>query len=88
MAGLGACHFLLVETLNEPADDALPVRVLVAEPLGSQILLTVRIGNDTVKVSTHPTFETGPGKDVWLRFPADKVRWVDPESGVVLYPSA
>ncbi|MBW7884541.1 MAG: ABC transporter ATP-binding protein [Caldilineaceae bacterium] len=75
-----------METLGEPADDALKVRVLVVEPLGSQNLLTVKIGNNTVKVATHPTFQVEPDQDVWLRFPADKIRWIDRDSGKVLYP--
>jgi multiple sugar transport system ATP-binding protein len=75
-----------METLREPAPDALEVEVLVVEPLGAQNLLTVRIGQDIVKVSTHPTFVVKPGQNVWLRFPADKIRWVDRESGQVLYP--
>ena len=76
-----------METLAKPARDALKVEVLVVEPLGSQNLLTVQIGNDLVKVSTHPTFRVAPGNDVWLRFPADKIRWVDRQNGTVLYPS-
>jgi multiple sugar transport system ATP-binding protein len=76
-----------METLNQPAPDALKVTVLVVEPLGSQNLLTVKIGEDRVKVSTHPTFEVSPDTDVWLRFPADKIRWVDPKSGKALYPA-
>ncbi|MCB9077184.1 MAG: ABC transporter ATP-binding protein [Anaerolineaceae bacterium] len=76
-----------METLNQPADDALKVQVQVVEPLGSQNLLTVKIGNDTVKVSTHPTFDVQPNSDVWLRFPADKIRWIDREKGLVLYPA-
>ncbi len=75
-----------METLNRPADDALQVEVLVVEPLGSQNLLTVQIGEDIVKVSTHPTFAVEPGMDVWLRFPADKIRWVDYDNGETLYP--
>jgi multiple sugar transport system ATP-binding protein len=75
-----------METSRRPAEDALRVNVQVVEPLGSQNLLTVKIGGDTVKVSTHPTFEVAPDQDVWLRFPADKIRWVDPKSGQVLYP--
>jgi multiple sugar transport system ATP-binding protein len=75
-----------METLNAPADDALKVKVQVMEPLGSQNLLTVNIGDDTVKVSTHPTFEIPPEGDVWLRFPADKIRWIDRDSGLALYP--
>ncbi len=74
-----------METLNKPADDAVKVRVLVVEPLGSQNLLTVNIGDDRVKVATHPTFQVAPDDDVWLRFPADKIRWVDRDSELVLY---
>jgi multiple sugar transport system ATP-binding protein len=76
-----------METLASPAKDALQVEVLVVEPLGSQNLLTVKIGDDLVKVATHPTFHVTPGSDVWLRFPADKIRWVDRDNGKVLYPA-
>lgn len=75
-----------MESLSQPAKDALKVEVLVVEPLGSQNLLTVQIGEDVVKVSTHPTFAVEPGQEIWLRFPADKIRWVDPRTGRVLYP--
>ncbi|MFW6068409.1 MAG: ABC transporter ATP-binding protein [Chloroflexota bacterium] len=75
-----------METLRTPAADAMKVRVQVVEPLGSQNLLTVRIGDDLIKVATHPTFQVDPGDDVWLRFPADKIRWIDRQSGRVLYP--
>jgi multiple sugar transport system ATP-binding protein len=75
-----------METLAKPAKDALQVEVLVVEPLGSQNLLTVKIGDDLVKVATHPTFRVAPGTDVWLRFPTEKIRWVDRESGQLLLP--
>jgi multiple sugar transport system ATP-binding protein len=76
-----------METLAKPARDAVQVEVLVVEPLGSQNLLTVKIGDDLVKVATHPTFRVTPGTDVWLRFPAEKIRWVDRDNGKVLYPA-
>ena len=76
-----------METLSRPANDALQVEVLVVEPLGSQNLLTVKIGEDLVKVSTHPTFRVEPGQDVWLKFPSEKIRWVDRDNGKVLYPA-
>ncbi|MDT8306047.1 MAG: ABC transporter ATP-binding protein [Anaerolineae bacterium] len=74
-----------MEALTTPADDAVKVRVIVVEPLGSQNLLTVNIGDDIVKVATHPTFPVMPDGDIWLRFPADKIRWIDRESQRVLY---
>jgi multiple sugar transport system ATP-binding protein len=74
-----------METFNHPCEGALAVRVLVVEPLGSQNLLTVKIGEDTVKVATHPTFAVAPDTDIWVRFPAEKIRWVDRDTGVALY---
>jgi multiple sugar transport system ATP-binding protein len=76
-----------MEALAKPAKDALQVEVLVVEPLGSQNLLTVKIGDDLVKIATHPTFHVTPGSHIWLRFPADKIRWVDRDNGQVLYPA-
>jgi multiple sugar transport system ATP-binding protein len=76
-----------MEILAEPAEDALQVEVLVVEPLGSQNLLTVQIGNDLVKVATHPTFKVAPGAKVWLRFPEEKIRWVDHDTRQALYPT-
>jgi len=75
-----------MEAVNRPSDDALGVRVIVVEPLGSQNLLTVRIGEDIVKIATHPTFAVSADDDVWLRFPPDQIRWIDPASGKALYP--
>lgn len=75
-----------MEAVKQPSDDALGVRVIVVEPLGSQNLLTVRIGDDIVKIATHPTFNVAADDDIWLRFPVDKIRWVDPASGKALYP--
>jgi len=75
-----------MEAVDRPSDDALGVRVIVVEPLGSQNLLTVRIGDDVVKIATHPTFAVSADDDVWLRFPPDQIRWIDPASGKALYP--
>lgn len=74
-----------METLTKPADDAIPVVVDVVEPLGSQNLLTVAMGQDRIKVSTHPDMQIRSDQTVWLRFPADKIRWIDRDSGKVLY---
>jgi multiple sugar transport system ATP-binding protein len=76
-----------METLNEPAADALKVHVLVVEPLGAQSLLTINLHDDIIKVSTHPDFPAAPGTDIWLRFPADKIRWMDRDTGRALYPA-
>lgn len=74
-----------METTAQPSENGLEVEVLVVEPLGSQNLLTVKIGDDIVKVATHPTFSVEPGMKIWLQFPPEKIRWVDPASGKALY---
>ena len=75
-----------MDALPGPAEDALKATVLVVEPLGSQNLLTVAFGANRMKVSTHPSFQTRADADVWLRFPIDTIRWIDPDSKRALYP--
>jgi multiple sugar transport system ATP-binding protein len=76
-----------MEALIQPAENALQVQVSVLEPLGSQNLLTIPVENHTLKVSTHPDFHVAPGSDIWIRFPGDKIRWVDAKTGKAIVPS-
>jgi multiple sugar transport system ATP-binding protein len=55
--------------------------VVVVEPLGSHNLLTVRSGEDTLKVSTSPRVFPEPDSNVWLRIETNRIRWMDPETG-------
>ena len=71
-------------TAVEPADGAIAVEVSVVEPLGSQNLLTINLGENRLKVSTHPTFDVRPGQSVWLHLPTDQIRWIDPRDESVL----
>lgn len=73
-----------MEATRTSAADALAVTIDVVEPLGAQNLLTARIGEDTVKVSTHPDFQVSAGDTIWLRFPESKVRYMNPETGQVI----
>ncbi|NJL95367.1 MAG: ABC transporter ATP-binding protein [Anaerolineae bacterium] len=76
-----------MEALSQPASDALQVSVKVVEPLGSQNLLTIPVGTELIKVATHPDFESAPGQDLWIRFPARKIRWMDRKTGRAISPS-
>jgi multiple sugar transport system ATP-binding protein len=75
-----------MQTIMNPDEDALEVEVLVVEPLGSQNLLTIRVGEHIIKAATHPTFAAEPGMHVWMKFPSEKIRWLDRDTGVALYP--
>jgi multiple sugar transport system ATP-binding protein len=73
-----------METLTSPQDDALLVTVDVVEPLGSQNLLTIRVGDQILKVSTRPDMDIRTDQQVWLRFPTHLVRLMDAETGEAL----
>jgi multiple sugar transport system ATP-binding protein len=66
---------------SEPGEGLVRATVVVLEPLGSHNLLTVRSGEDVIKVSTRPNLFPAPDSDVWLRIEPDRVRWMDRESG-------
>ncbi len=74
-----------MEALSEAQPDAIGVDVKVVEPLGSQNLLTVGVAGNNLKVSTHPTFPVRADQRLWIRFPADHIRWIDPASDLVVH---
>lgn len=71
-------------TLEGPEENAVEVTVEVVEPLGSQNLLTVRVGDDRMKVATHPTFAIEPDDTLWVQIPPNQVRWIDPSTEEVM----
>ena len=66
---------------SESTEGGVPAKVLVVEPLGSHNLLTVRIGEDMLKVATPPDLFPAPDSDVWLELDPGRIRWMDRESG-------
>ncbi len=67
----------------EPAtgDGLIKATVIVVEPLGSHNLLTVKSGDDLLKVSTPPHLFPEPDSSIWLRLEPRRIRWMDAESG-------
>ncbi len=74
-----------MEALAEAKDGAFAVDVSVVEPLGSQNLLTMDVAGHRMKISTHPSFPVEAGQRLWIRFPGDKIRWVDPNTEAMIY---
>jgi len=70
---------ITVETA--PREGLVPAEVVVVEPLGSHNLLTVRLGEDLLKVSTQPDVFPAAGSDVWLALDPARIRWMERESG-------
>jgi multiple sugar transport system ATP-binding protein len=69
---------------REAAAGLIRAQLVVLEPLGSHNLLTVRTGDDLLKVSTRPDVFPTPGSDVWLRLEPDRIRWMDRATRAVL----
>ena len=55
--------------------------MLVCEPLGAHNLLTVEIGDDTLKVATRSDLNPPPDTEVWLRLEPNRIRWMDRSTG-------
>jgi multiple sugar transport system ATP-binding protein len=73
-----------IEALESPAQETLPAKVLVVEPLGSHNLLTVQIGDEQLKVNSHADASFRAGQDIWLRLVPDKIRLLNKETGQAL----
>ncbi len=70
-----------IEATTKAAPDSMPARVLVVEPLGSHLLLTVDVGGEPIKVQTRVDFPVAPEQTIYLRLESDKIRWFDTQSG-------
>jgi multiple sugar transport system ATP-binding protein len=70
-----------IQVRSAEVDGLVRARVVVVEPLGSHNLLTVRVGDDLLKVSTPPDLSPAPDSDVWLALDPARIRWMDRETG-------
>ena len=64
-----------------PAEGLIRSTVMVLEPLGSHNLLTVRCGEDALKVAVSPELFPQPATEVWLRLEPSRIRWMDRDTG-------
>ena len=66
------------------ANDGYPAEVLVSEPLGSEVIVNVKLGDALLKVRTAPEVRPDPGTRVYLRAAPEGVRVFDAASGAAL----
>jgi len=77
-----------LEAYLEPQPQSFPAEVLVVEPLGPHLLLTLMRERQPLKVTVPPDFPARPGQTLWLRPQPGRLRWLEPESGKALASSA
>ncbi|RKX69801.1 sugar ABC transporter ATP-binding protein [candidate division WOR-3 bacterium] len=68
----------------EPKKGELTAEVIVSEPMGSQQLLTLQVGDDVLKVTTRPDLRIQPKQVIGLSLTKDKIRLFDKETGKAL----
>jgi multiple sugar transport system ATP-binding protein len=73
---------------EQPGEGLIEATVVVVEPLGSHNLLTVKSGEDLLKVSTSPRLFPEPDSSVWLRLEPNRIRWMDAETGIAVDSAA
>lgn len=74
-----------IQVSQQALENLLNGEVLVVEPLGSQNLVTVEIGNERMKINVHADVNLNPGQRVWLSIPPEKIRWYEASSGELLH---
>ncbi len=70
-----------IDVGHDPRPETVPARVLVVEPLGSHLLLSVLIGTEMLKVVANTDFPVAQDDIVQLRLDPAKIRWFDPATG-------
>ena len=73
-----------IEVYQDAAPDRIPAEVVVVEPLGPHILLTLQAAGQPLKVTAPPDLRTRPGATLHLRPNPQRLRWLDPTSGANL----
>src|SRR5207237_10927519 len=66
------------------ASGAQAADVLVSEPLGSEVIVNVKLGDALLKVRTAPEVRPDPGTRVFLRARPEGIRLFDASSGAAL----
>jgi multiple sugar transport system ATP-binding protein len=58
--------------------------VYVVEPLGSEIILNIKVNDNIIKVNAPPSLKVSPGSSVWLSFKTNDVHVFDKKTGKAL----
>jgi len=56
-------------------------KVFMQEPLGSEVIIDIKVNDELIKVKESPDFRLEVGKDVWLSFDYNKLHLFDKKTG-------
>lgn len=66
-----------IDVWDQPEPGAMPARIEVVEPLGADLLLTVSVGSQQLKLLTRNDFPARANMPISIRPQPDKLRWFD-----------
>jgi multiple sugar transport system ATP-binding protein len=75
-----------IDVWDEEQPDAMPAQIEVVEPLGADLLLTVRLGGQQLKLLTRNDFPARPAMPISIQPQIDKLRWYD-SAGQLVAPA-
>lgn len=73
-----------LEAHPQQQPQSFPAEVLVVEPLGPHLLLTLTYQQQRLKATVPPDFGAKSGQILWLKPLPGRLRWLDPASGRAL----
>ena len=73
-----------IRLAETPAPDAQPAEVYLIEPLGSEVIVNVKLGDHLIRVRTKPEVRPEPGQTVYLAAEPGGVRLFDAATGEAL----
>jgi multiple sugar transport system ATP-binding protein len=71
-------------TVETKGEDAIEMEVYVVEPLGSEVVLDLRTGENILKLKTSPNFTPRIGEKIWVKFNKNKTHVFDKTTGKAL----
>jgi ABC-type sugar transport system ATPase subunit len=74
-----------IELSQQPVDGAQAAEVFLSEPLGSEVIVNVKLGETLVKVRTEPEVRPNPGETVYLRADPRGLRLFDANTGEAIH---
>jgi multiple sugar transport system ATP-binding protein len=69
---------------EKTSENDIKASVYVVEPLGSEAIVDVKIGENIVKAKENPFFKASIGEQVWIAFDGDQVHIFDKKSGDII----
>jgi ABC-type sugar transport system ATPase subunit len=70
---------------DKPKEKSIPAEIYVTEPLGSETIVDIKLGENVIKVLTEPDFSGTSDQSVWITFDSHKLHLFDDESHECVY---